>query len=336
VTERAPISAGSADKDADPTDLLPRLDIWAFGKATRDVAAYGPNAGVVEAVIRRAATFDTLDVERAGSIIGHGNDDTDASLRDIRAVAGAIRAAALVTRRESSVRAAFLDGQRAVFLACNPVMGALEHWWTNYPEVSAMDAAGFLAAAEVVADTIEPDALALARRPFVALDEGLPAGLFGPRHDDVAAIIDAAAWLTEAQVGRIVRAWARPPTGDLRSFGYSGPRYRERGIDGWMPPDKGRRHHAWIRLRTEVDPQVGRDRRLAWATLSAKIRAGHSPGANAHWLNGPKGDAGILLTGAVEAAVAASLLADRVPADLVAELTEAWRSLDGDLEPSTW
>ena len=226
-----------------------------------------------------------------------------------------------------SVRAGFLDGQLAVFLACNPPVSAWEHWWNSYPEVSAMLATGYLAAATVVQDQLRPNYPNLVRRPFDALDAGLPAGVFGPNHDQVVAIIEAVSGLNDDQADRIEAVWAREPKGDLASFGYPWPLRPDLGRDGWMPPDKGRRHHAWIELMLLAGKQEMAARRFEWATNSAWMRLARLPGSRERALS---------LHGAIKAAVAAAMFADLAPAELVAELDEAWRSRDHAVEPSSW
>jgi hypothetical protein len=86
--------------------------------------------------------------------------------RDEQAVRSAIAAATRRTGREDMVRRAFLDGQAAIFRAWDPVLPVLEHWETTYPEVPAMESAGYAAAALVVADSLSEGAMALALRPW--------------------------------------------------------------------------------------------------------------------------------------------------------------------------
>lgn len=292
--------------------LFPRLDIWDWGPGPdRGPGAYGPNGPAVEAVFDVAVDLSWLDVERVGSVWSRGNRAGPAGL-----VAAAIERAAVATGRRDAVTVAFLDGQHAVLAACAPVAGALEHWWNNYPEVPAMEAAGYLAAATAVADALEPAALAAARAPFNALRDGLPTGVFGPRHGEVVAILEAVSGLNRDQADRIVASWAAPePRGDLEDFGYPGPAHPERGLDGWMPMKKGRHHLAWIELMTAADRGVRDARNFDWARVSTWMRTrvdGQPPRSP-------------LLKGAIEGALAATLLADLVPQMLADGLTAAWR-----------
>lgn len=190
-----------------------------------------------------------------------------------------------------------------------------------------MFATGYLAAATVVQDQLLPSDLNLVRRPFDALDHGLPAGVFGPNHDEVVAIIETVSGLSDDQADGITAVWAREPTGDLASFGYPWALRPELGRDGWMPPDKGRRHHAWIELLLLAGREQMAARRFEWATNSAWMRLARSSRSR---------ERALWLTGAIKAAVAAPMFADLAPAELVAELDEAWRSRDHTVKPSLW
>jgi len=309
---------GQAVEGSEPDNLFPMVDLWRWD-GDREPAAYGPASDAVGALLSRVASLDWLGIERLGSVWDKGNH-ADTSQRDEQA-AKAIRAAAIQSGRTEAVRAAFLDGQISVVAACNPVMGALEHWWNRYPEVPAMGAAAYLAAAMVVEDHLDAAVFTIARQPFDALERGFPQGLFGPNHDLVTAIIDAASALAPEQGHRIEQAWRRAPSGDTACFGYPGPLHRGRGIDGWLPKRKGRRHHAWITLMIAVPDSIRSERKLGWAQHSARPPASiHTPEVSA----------------AVKAAVTASLLSDLVAQDLTEELTEAWRSKDGPVAPSLW
>jgi hypothetical protein len=319
---RAVIWAGRAAAGSGGT-LLPMLDVYGYG-GERAAGAYGQNGDAVAALLERATALDSLGIERLGSVFGYGNEDASAERRDATVMESAIITVA--SDRRDAIRTAFLDGQMSVLMACDPKVLALEHWWNFYPEVSAMSAVAYLAAATVVEDRLAPEALAIARRPFDALDHGLPGGLFGPNHDAVVAIVEAVSDLTREQARRIEREWSLEPTGDLANFGFPGPLDEGRGAEGWMPRWKGRRHHAWIELLQRVGPATMAERRFAWATTSARsrIRAAGEPRPTPE------------LRGAIEAAVAATLFEDLVHAALVEELTQPWRSRDADIAPSSW
>ena len=319
------MKAGQAD--AGESGLFPRLDIWALGGEERQSAAYGPNATAVAAVLEQALGLDWLGIERVGSVWDYGNDGSRDQDRNTATVKAAVTAAAEVLGLHDSVRAAFLDGQLAVLLACNPPYPAWEYWWNSYPEVAATFATGYLAAATVVQDQLLPSDLDLVRRPFDALDHGLPAGVFGPNHDAAVAIIEAVSGLQTTQADRVAAVWARKPDGDLTNFGFPSALRPELGRDGWMPERKGRRHHAWIELMLLAGKKEMKARRFEWATNSAWMRLPRLPGSR---------ELALSLHGAIEAAVAAAVFADLAPAELLAELDEAWRSRDHAVEPSLW
>jgi hypothetical protein len=305
--------------------LFPEVDIYEFQSVERPPASYGPNSAAVVAALERVRALDRTGIGRvasAWSLGGGGDPEAD---RNRAVLEAAVTSAADTPELRESVRAAFLDGELAALLACNPVMFELEHWWHSYPH--EMEVAGYVAAATVVQDRLTPSELDLVRCPFEALDGGFPAGVFGPNHDLVMAVIEAVSRIDHDQAGRIIDAWTRKPAGDLTRFGYPGPLHSELGRDGWMPERKGRRHHAWIELMLLTGPREMAARRFEWAVRSA-------PTSRARLGNNHEREA--LFEGAIKAAVAAAMFADLAPARLIAELDEAWRSRDHAVAPSGW
>jgi len=173
---------------ADPPDwyvrsLFPQVDaLVAFGVEPRfeSAGAYGPNGERVRAHLERAKGLPPPELERVGSAWGRGNRDREAFRCDERAVRSGIATAARRTGRDAAVRQAYLDGQAAILWAWNPALPVLEHWETTYPEVPAMESAGYAAAALAVGDALHGDVTDLALRPWRAHREEHQPGGGGP------------------------------------------------------------------------------------------------------------------------------------------------------------
>ena len=249
--------------------LFPQLDIRGVGAAPpTGRAPMGRTGAPWNTHLEQALALDWPGIERVGSVWAHGNDSR-LTAPDERRVRTAIAEAAAETGREGAVREAFLGGQAAIFRACKPVVGALEHWWNSYPEVPAMESAGYAAAALVVADRLEGEALDLALRPWRVLADGHPAGYFGSRTPQVDALLDAIPLLTLEQCDRVVATWARPRLPALqrwRAGAHLAP-------GEWWPAD-GPRPRLEKTLLETIGPDMRAERHLDEALASSWMRGG--------------------------------------------------------------
>lgn len=223
-------AGGGSNPVSDPA-IFEQYDIW--GEMLRQDPPpdrYGRLGAEVAALIAQARGLNWAAIDYVASISGYANQDSEAREADEQDLRRATSDAVTRTGRIVEARRAFLDGQAAIFWACNPVMGALEHWWNSFPEVVAMESAGYAAAALTVADVIDASALHIALWPWRSLRSGQPrADAFGPASHEVLSIIEESAHLTVAQADRIVTAWAEPERARVIAW-------RAGASSDWPPP----------------------------------------------------------------------------------------------------
>lgn len=223
--------AGGGSRSIPDLAIFERYDIWSeMLRHDPRPDRYGRLEAKVAMLIAQARGLNGAAIDYIASISGYANQDSEAREGDEQALRRAISDAAPRRRRTAEAHRAFLDGQAAIFWACKPVVGALEHCWSSFAEVTAMESAGYAAAALTVADVIDPSAFHIALWPWRSLRSGQPdADAFGPASLAVLSIIEEYQHLTAAQADRIVTALAEPEREHVLAW-------RVGASQDWPPP----------------------------------------------------------------------------------------------------